>query len=331
MVQSPGASGAGSTGGAAEAGRLSDRIAAGVPGGLSEAFGRPTQVKVVALAALVLVLHYKLIEVLVRTWIHDANWTHGFIIPLFSLYLLYVRREEIYQTPRKTSYVGLPLMLLALGGQIVAVFWIRNYWLAEIGMVGVIFGLVLYLAGWRMLRLTWLPILFLLFALPIPEILYSRIAVPLQNLSASGSVVILKLLGVKIRSDASQLSMMSVGGVERQLTVAEACAGMRLLMAFLALGVAMAYLEYRPVWERVVLVVAAVPIAVLCNIVRVAITSWMYYIDRPAFGQKFMHTFTGLLMLVPALVLLWALGWILRHLFVEEPEPSAPGRKGASA
>lgn len=102
--------------------------------------------------------------------------------------------------------------------------------------------------------------------------------------------------------------------LEPALDVAEACSGMRLLMAFLALGVAMAYLDDKPIWQRMVLVAAAIPIAILCNVIRVAITCWMYYIDRKELGEEFMHYFTGVLMLVPAFLMLWGLARLLRAL-----------------
>jgi len=400
-------------------GRLSDLVAAETSAGFAEAFPPATLAKIAVLAALFVAVHHALLVVLVKTWIRESNWHHGFIIPLFSLYLLYARREELYTARRRTNVLGLVLVLAALAGEIIAIFQIRNHWLAQMGMVGVVFGLVWYLGGgrigfgkhsfgrilpvpvprrgrgvglawvsvlhlllvaaaalvawraagmlnaswtagvarwigwptlgalarmswlkiaplaillaalgvrWRatgVIALMWLPILFLVFALPIPNIIYTRIAVPLQNIAASGSVLILKLFDVTVNSTASNLELISQDKVLRELTVAEACSGMRLLMAFLALGVAMAYLDYKPIWERVVLVLAAVPIAVFCNVIRVTITCWMYYIDRPAFGQKFMHTFTGILMLVPAFLMLWALAWLLRHLFVEADEAPA--------
>jgi len=102
--------------------------------------------------------------------------------------------------------------------------------------------------------------------------------------------------------------------------VAEACSGMRLLMAFFALGVATAYLEMRPIWQRIVLVTAALPIAVLCNVLRVTITCSMYYIDQPELGQGVLHNFAGMLMLIPAFGMLWVLGWLLNRLFVDVEE-----------
>jgi exosortase len=202
-------------------------------------------------------------------------------------------------------------------------------------MVGVLFGLVLYLGGPRVMRVAWLPILFLIFALPIPELLYARFSLPLQNIAAKGAVVIVQLLGVDISSNASSLHLSSQSGVPRDLTVAEACSGMRLLMAFLALGVATAYLDYKPLWQRVILVGAAIPIAVFCNTLRVSITCWMYYIDKAELGQDFMHYFTGVLMLIPALGMLWVLSWLLKLTLVdveEDEETPAPpaGQGGAS-
>jgi exosortase/archaeosortase family protein len=100
---------------------------------------------------------------------------------------------------------------------------------------------------------------------------------------------------------------------------------MRSLMAYVALGVAWAYLEHRPLWHRTILVAATVPIAVFINIVRVTITCTMYVADRPELGQDFMHGLVGMAMLVPALLLLWALNWLLNNLFIEEEEPPPSG------
>jgi exosortase len=134
-------------------------------------------------------------------------------------------------------------------------------------------------------------------------------------------------MGVEITRKASNLQLTSVAGKVCDLTVAEACSGMRLLMAFFALGVATAYLGVRPLWQRLTMVVAAIPIAVVCNVLRVAITGWMFYIDRPEWGKGILHTATGMLMLIPAFLLLWILGllleavrWLGNRLFVEEPE-----------
>ncbi|RLC66413.1 MAG: hypothetical protein DRI52_12080 [Chloroflexi bacterium] len=281
---------------------------------------RSTWIKIAILSGLMLFLQMPHLRWLVKKWISDPNWSHGFVIPLFSLYLLYSRRNALFAAKPRISVWGLVLMILCLAGEILGIFPVRNYWVSQLFMVGMIFGLVWYLAGGQVMRVVWLPILFLIFAIPLPELLYSRIALPLQNFAARGAVAMLQLFKVSISSIASSLHIISRSGVERNLTVAEACSGMRLLMAFLALGVAMAYLDYKPIWQRIILVIAAIPIAIFCNVIRVAITCWMYYIDEPELGQDFMHHFTGVLMLIPAFAMLWVLAWIIQHIFVEETE-----------
>ncbi len=308
---------------ASAAGSLTEMVAAPPAVSFTQSFTQATLIKIGVLAGLLALLNYRYGIWLVKKWLSDADWTHGFVIPLFSIYLLYARREDLFSARRRSCLWGLPILLLFLAGEILGFYPIRNYWFGQICMIGVLFALVLYLAGTSTIRVTWLPVLFLIFAIPISPMLYTRISLPLQNLSAKGAVLILRLLQVRISSSASALTLTSKLGVERDLTVAEACSGMRLLMAFLALGVAMAYLEYKPIWQRVVLVLAAIPIAIFCNVLRVAITSYMFYLDKPEFGQKFMHHFTGMLMLVPAFAMLWLLAWILRwihrHAVLEEP------------
>jgi exosortase len=129
------------------------------------------------------------------------------------------------------------------------------------------------------------------------------------------------------------MDIVSLSGTHWPLNVVEACSGMRLLMAFMALGVATAYLEDRPIWQRVVLVLLGIPVAIVCNVVRVSITGVMYVLDKPQLGQGFMHDFTGILMLVPAFAMLWAVGWVLQGLFIEEDDdaPDHAERKEVAA
>jgi len=277
-------------------------------------------VKIAILGGLFVAMNNWQFRPLVDMWIADPNWSHGFLIPLFSLYLLYARRAELLAAPREICLLGLPIMIVGIICTILGFYPIGTYWISQLNMVVVLFGLVLYLAGPKVIRLAWLPIVYLALAMPIPEMLYARIAVPLQEFAAKGATTFLQLCGVEMSVTASRLDVVSLSGATYQLTVAEACSGIRSLIAYLALGVAWAYLEYRPVWQRVVLVAAAIPVAILVNVIRVTITCMMYVLDRPELGQNFMHTFMGMVMLIPALALLWLLSWVLANLFIEVDE-----------
>jgi len=281
-------------------------------------FGPAARVKVGVLAGLFVLLNYWQFRPLVAAWLHEENWGHGFVIPLFSLYLLYRRGDELFAAPRRACLWGLPILLAGIFAMILGFYPIGVSWLSQLSMTVVLFGLVLYLAGPAAARLVWLPVFYLAFAMPVPKMLYTQIATPLQELAAQSSCLLLKLFGVRIAIAASHLEIVSRSGQVHELTVVEACSGVRGLIAFVALGVAWAYLEARPIWQRLVLVLSAVPIALLCNILRVGGTCWMFVIDRPELGRDFMHKFMGLAMLLPALGMFWLLGLLLQRLWVEE-------------
>lgn len=317
-------------------GRLADMVRVQTGPSFSQAFGAATLIKIAVLAALFVLMNSWQFSRLISVWKHDPNWSHGFIIPLFSLYLLYVRRDELFAAKRRVNLWGLGIMLVSVFIMVVGFYPIRTHWFCHLAMVLLLLGLVLYLGGPQIIGVTWLPILYLVFAIPIPEILYARIAVPLQELAAKGATVVLQLAGVQIESTASSLQVTSMSGQIHPLTVAEACSGMRSLMAFLALGVALAYLAERAVWQRIILVVAAVPVAILCNVIRVTITCSMFALDKPELGQDFMHEFMGMVMLIPAALLLWLLSWLLQSLFIEVEDDADGGdesssREGATA
>ena len=289
-------------------GSLADLVAEERAPTFRESFPRGTILQALVLAALLVGMNWpQFYRYLFLEWKDNSNWSHGFLIPLFSLYLLYARRHEILAARRRAFPLALPLVLGACGLQYLG-YLIQNPFTSQVAMVLLAFALVFYLAGPQMIRVTWLPILFLLFALPIPASKYNEIALPLQAVAAEGADLVLRLFGVTVTTTHSTLTVTSVSGKVHPLTVAEACSGLRLLMAFLALSVAMAYLWERPVWQRVVMVGMGIPIAILCNVLRVSITCAMYVWDVPQLGQKFMHEFTGILMLIPAFGFLWLLG-----------------------
>jgi exosortase len=305
---------------------LADMVAPQVQAPARAPMATDAWIKVAIVTGLVVLMSYDQLIGLVAVWAHDSNWTHGFLIPLFSAYLLYSRRNELAAARRKSCIWGLPIVILALVLQVLCVYPIRNDWFYQLNLIVLALGLVLYVGGTEIFRLTWLPIAFLAFGMPLPARLYTMMAYPLQELAAKSSFVLMRLCGAQIENVASSLTVVGLSGKTYSLEVAEMCSGMRSLMAFLALGVAMAYLEDRPNWHRVVFVLSAIPIAICCNILRVTITSCMYLIDQPDFGSGFMHEVTGMIMLVPAFGMLWLVGKVLQSLFVETEDDDDESR-----
>ncbi|MGH7178170.1 MAG: exosortase/archaeosortase family protein, partial [Tepidisphaeraceae bacterium] len=146
----------------------------------------------------------------------------------------------------------------------------RNDTLWDYGMVLTLFGVVLLLCGWEVMKIAWFPIAFLVCAIPFPGLVYSKIAGPLQQIAAEVAVFVLNATGVDATQSGTKIQIGGIGQTPRTLNVAEACAGLRSLMTFISVAAAVAFLSSRPLWQKFVLVASAIPIAIFCNVMRVA-------------------------------------------------------------
>jgi exosortase len=196
----------------------------------------------------------------------------------------------------------------------------RDDFVTDLGDVITLFGLVLMLCGWAVMKVAWFPIAFLVCGIPWPGLVYSKVASPLQRLAANVAVGTMNLLGVDSSASGTKIFIDSgvVGQPPHALNVAEACAGLRSLMTFISVAIAVAFLSVRPFWQRVIISLSAIPIAIFCNVMRVTGTGLLYRYGGPDWAEGFTHQFVGLMMLVPAFFMILAVCWILDHLFVEE-------------
>lgn len=250
----------------------------------------------------------------------DEEWQHALAVPLIGLYYLYMNRDSLRAAQVETAWSGLPILIggIALFGY--AIFPLQNDFMKDLGMVATLFGLVTLLAGWQVMRVAWFPIVFLICALPWPGLFYQKVATPLQHLAASGAVFILRLAGVDAQNSGTRLV---IHDPERTLNVAEACAGLKALMAFVTVGASVAFLSSRALWQKILLVLSAVPIAIFCNTVRVAGQALLDHYVSQGWSESFAHKFAGFVILMPAFFLILLIGWILDHAFIEEAETKA--------
>lgn len=201
----------------------------------------------------------------------------------------------------------------------------QNDWVKDFGMVVTLFGVVLTLCGWEIMKVAWFPIAFLVCALPWPGLVYSKIASPLQQLAANVAVGVLQITGVDAECRGTKICMGNgMTQPMRTLNVAEACAGLRSLMTFISVGAAVAFLSTRPLWQKIIITLSAIPIAIFCNVMRVSGQGLLDHYVSPQLSESFAHQFVGLVMLVPAFFLILAVGWILDHIFVEEVDDPQP-------
>ncbi len=281
-------------------------------------------VKLAVIAALFYGIFHFEIDRIVGQWIHDPGWSHGFIIPVFSLYFINQRKNDILSMNMRPNYLGLVLLIVGLTVYVfnMAVPSMRLGYPRQVLMIAVMGAVVLFLGGWTLIKYTWLPITFLIFAIPLPQGYYFRLTKPMRLLAADASVALLNLVsGIEATASGVIINVFYNGKkIGSGLDVAEACSGMRLLLAFVALGVAMAYLQYRPPWQRLVLLISTIPIAILCNITRVTITGLIYVFIGPQYTQDIYHDMLGMAMLPLAFALYGLIAWFMSNLFVEEAQ-----------
>jgi len=278
-------------------------------------------IKIIIIGGLLCFLFRNEIGSIIQEWLTDASWSHGFLIPLFSLYFVNQHKSEVLNLQAKPNYLGLFFLLCSILFYFFNIVSPSGYaYFRSISMIAALGSVVLLLGGWRLIKYTWLPIAFLVFAVPLPQRYYVGLTMPMRHLAAAIAASFLNLVsGLEATASGVVIDIIYKGQrLEPALNVAEACSGMRLLMAFLALGVAMAYLHYRPVWQRVILLASTIPIAIFCNIVRVTVTGFIYVLIHPKYTQDIYHDMLGMAMLPLAFGLYGFLAWFISSLFIEE-------------
>ncbi|MBI1826735.1 MAG: exosortase/archaeosortase family protein [Planctomycetes bacterium] len=263
---------------------------------------------------------------LIDRWIVDGNWSHGWLIPIFSVYFLTSRRDALAKCELKPASSGAILLLASLAIYVGGILGFSSYlefgYLQALTLVGVIGGATLLLSGWEVMRSAWFPIAFLIFCIPLPPSYYVSLTRPLRELASSAAALVLPILvpGLHTQAQAVVIDYLMPGGKTGQLNVEEACSGMRLMMAFVTLGVAMAYYTDRPWWHRAVMLASCIPIAVLCNAVRVTTTGYFVVTGHDALARGTPHQVLGLSMLILAMAMYSLIGYLLNKILVEEEE-----------
>ena len=259
---------------------------------------------------------------------YPADWGHTLLIPFISGWFVWLRRDRLLATPVRPAWSGLVLMVFGLAGYAACTLGpaaLQHHNVRGMTVGATLFGLVLLVTGWGWMRWLCFPIAyFVAFGQYVSERFISIVTYRLQDISAKGAYLLLSLFGMDIDLTGNVLTVHE-GGTSHMLNVAEACSGMRMLVAFLALGVAMAYVSLPTIWQRVTLVAMGVPVAVFVNVLRVASLGVLTMFDANFAAGEF-HHFIGLLWLVPAFLLYLLVLWVLGNLVITEPEGGTHAR-----
>jgi exosortase len=259
----------------------------------------------------------------------EAEWQHATFIPFIGLLYLYANREQLAAAKVRPGWLGALIMLGGIGLFGYGIWPGQNDFVKDFGMVVTLFGVVALTAGWQVMKIAWFPIVFLVCGIPWPGLVYSWVAGPLQRLAAQAAVVVLNATGVEADVSGTKILMpMANNGAGRALNVAEACSGLKALMTFITLGAAIAFLSSsRPLWQKIFIVLSAVPIAIFCNVMRVSGQGLLDHYISTQLSESFAHQFVGLVMMIPAFIMLFAIGWILDRLFIDQLEEDDLAKK----
>lgn len=245
-----------------------------------------------------------------REMLDNPDAGHGLLLIPVALWLMW--RSGILAEAAPAPWSGLTILLgavlLRALGSLAAEFFTQRFaiWLALIG--GIVFGF-----GWRQLRHWWLPLTLLMLSIPLPALITNKLAIPLQFRASKMGTALIAWRDIPVRSAGNVIVIAGPdGGPALRLFVAEACSGLRSLTALIAIGVMIGGMYLATLPSRLLLLLLAVPVAVVINSVRIFLTAFLMYFVDPALGRGFMHASEGWALFLLSLLILAAIGTVIR-------------------
>lgn len=281
-----------------------------------------------AVAAALVFLYATVLAKLGFDWWTDENYSHGLLVPFVIGYIVWAEFENLKNTPKNPSVLfGGSMILLAflmlLAGTLGAELFIQR-----ISLVVMLGGIAVYFFGAKILKLLTIPFWLLIFSIPIPQIIFNKIAFPLQLLASKIAIWGIRLFEVTPIRKGNVIEILPQGATQIvALEVVEACSGIRSLMTLATLGLVLWYFTREKTkfdWIRgLILILSAVPIAILTNAARVTGTGVLTYYYGKQAADGFTHDFSGWLVYLIALILLIGLNFLLKKTFFKQSETTS--------
>ncbi|MDQ3332710.1 MAG: exosortase/archaeosortase family protein, partial [Planctomycetota bacterium] len=267
---------------------------------------------VIALIGLLAIAFGPVLWDLFGIWESNPQYSHGYLVPVFAVGLLWLRRDSLRVERLRPSLWGLPLIAAGLllrhvGG------YVHIGWIEQFSLVACLPGIVVAIGGAEALRWSWPSLAFLLFMLPLPYRLEVALQGPLQRIGTVASTFVMQTVGLPAIATGN---VIDVNG--RRINVAEACSGLSMLTIFFALSTAVAMVSRRSLLERLTVVVSALPIAIIANVFRITLIGSLTFLGYDAGLVDAIHNWAALYMMPLALGLLWLECSFLSRLIVEE-------------
>jgi exosortase len=285
--------------------------------------------RAVAIAFAIIFAYATVLVKLANDWWFDENYSHGLLIPFVIGFILWLQRDKLSSVENRPNVI---LGGLAVGFALFAL-WAgvagAELYTQRISLLLLIAGIILFFFGRRILTALFVPLVLLFLSIPIPAIIFNRIAFPLQLFASRCAVWSMSMLGIPVLRQGNIIELKPLNSFEtRKLEVVEACSGIRSLMTLMTLAVVFAYFSRpRPdsgeggpgsrwfrsygFWRAAIIVASAIPIAIFTNAARVSGTGVLSHYYGTQVADGFFHTFSGWVVYIVAFLLLFAVGWLL--------------------
>lgn len=256
--------------------------------------------------------YWSSLKALSELWSNDTNYSHGWFVVPIAIVIVWNRRDMIDRSKIRLRWWNV-LPLAAILGLRYLLFDFNEQYLETATIPLVVAAVALAIGGWHLLTAIWPAAVFLLLMLPLPPSLNGTMAGPLQAVATAGSVGLLQAFGMPVLAEGNVI----IVGAER-LEVARACNGLSMMLSFVTLITAMVILVRRPIWERVILLLSTVPIAIISNILRITATALSFQYLGHDLSEKYAHDWAGYLMMPVALGFVLLELKLMSWLIVEE-------------
>jgi exosortase len=265
--------------------------------------------KVVLIFSLWGAVFYPLYQELLDAWLHHADNSHGLLVPLVSLYFVWQSRDPLKTAEISNSIWGLLIMVASF-----CIYIASNLggiaFVSRLMIISSLVGLILFNWGPKVMRILLFPVLFLIFMVPVPDSVIGLVAFPLQLFATKVSGEIIQAFSIPVFCEGNMLYF-----VQTQLEVAEACSGIRSIMAMAMLGMVFTYCSKNGWGQKMILILSIIPIALAANIIRISGTGILAHVWGDKVAQGFLHEFSGIMVFVFGLAFFFVENHYLNKLF----------------
>ena len=245
-------------------------------------------------------------------WWNREDYNYCYLVPFIVLYLIWEKRKDFAATPSSPSRAGFPLLLLGIGFYFLGELG-GEYYTLYLSSWLLLIGICLLHLGWRKLKTILFPLFFILTMFPPPNFIYNKVSVELKLLSSQLGVTLMQLYGMSAYREGNIIDLGFT-----QLQVVDACSGLRYLIPLIVLGILLAYFFKAAFWKRAFLVISVVPLSIITNSLRIALTGIFYEVWGPSVAEGFFHGFSGWFIFMFSLALLLLEMKLLIKIFPEK-------------